>query len=104
MLSDMPSQEKTSSNTGARIGIFCIGCAITIFCAIVSFISFWLMTLKMNPALTDEEYWAEVYRRFGSNPTLLGVMVVGSAGVVIGIAIIARAIFGGHYQNQHPAQ
>jgi hypothetical protein len=86
------SRSERENKTGDRIGLFCMGGALTAFFSFVAWFTFAIVTMAMNPALGGRDYWATVGERFENNSVLAVIVCLSCLIASSGVVIMARAI------------
>jgi hypothetical protein len=71
--------------------LFCVGMALTAFCGFLTWFTFAMITLKMNPSLHGGEYWRDVFGRMSTNPGMSVLLLVSGAGALTGIVLMSRS-------------
>lgn len=78
---------------GNRVGLFCSGLALAAVGGVLVLIFYTLATLKINPALSGQEYWAVVFDRFSREPQIAAFLILSIGVTALGLCMIFRSLF-----------
>jgi hypothetical protein len=78
------------STADQRISLFCVGAGLALISGFLAWLSFFMLTMKMNP---DVDYWATVRDRAQSNPSLTIQFGLCCLVVLVGVVLMLQAVF-----------